>query len=108
MISNFDSRLEPVLIDLELKQYFSSITISTHVGAAKPDGAIFEKALANYEISPCQALHIGDQWVDDFQGAQLAGIHGVLLLRSSLPEYFLEGHQLSEEQVIHRLDQLSW
>jgi putative hydrolase of the HAD superfamily len=41
VLSNFDSRLYTVLEALDLAKYFSTVTISTEVGAAKPQPAIF-------------------------------------------------------------------
>ncbi len=45
VISNFDSRLYSVLQALDLAQFFTSVTISTEVGAAKPDPQIFAAGL---------------------------------------------------------------
>ncbi|MFM6310705.1 MAG: HAD family hydrolase, partial [Dolichospermum sp.] len=42
VLSNFDSRLYLVLQGLGLKEYFTSVTISTQVRAAKPDPEIFK------------------------------------------------------------------
>jgi putative hydrolase of the HAD superfamily len=82
IISNFDSRLYVLIEALGLEQWFSSVTVSTQVGAAKPERAIFEAALAMYQCSPEQALHVGDSWAEDYQGATAAGLHGVWLNRS--------------------------
>lgn len=41
IVSNFDSRIYSVLQGLELKGFFSSVTIATQVGIGKPDGKIF-------------------------------------------------------------------
>jgi putative hydrolase of the HAD superfamily len=83
IISNFDSRLYAVLKALALEQWFSSVTLSTQVGAAKPERDIFEAALAIYGHSPAQAWHVGDSWTEDYQGATAAGLQGVWLNRSS-------------------------
>ena len=94
IISNFDHRLYPVLAALGLAQYFSSITISTAVGAAKPASHIFETALAQHYCPPEQAWHIGDSWRDDYQGAKAAGLTGIWLnrdgktQRASIPPEF--------------------
>ena len=81
VISNFDTRLYEVLDELQLSAYFDSIHISTEVGAAKPDAAIFEVALADNALSPSQALHIGDSLMADAQGAQAAGLSALWLNR---------------------------
>jgi putative hydrolase of the HAD superfamily len=83
IISNFDSRLYILIKTLGLEQWFSSVTLSTQVGAAKPERAIFEAALAIYKHRPEQAWHVGDSWSEDYQGATAAGLQGVWLNRSS-------------------------
>jgi putative hydrolase of the HAD superfamily len=82
IISNFDSRLYPVLEALELSQWFASVTISTHVGSAKPESAIFASALADRGYSPQDAWHVGDSWSEDYEGAIAAGLKGIWLNRS--------------------------
>lgn len=81
VISNFDSRLHTVLAALGLAEFFHSVTISTAVGAAKPDPSIFNRALTQHQYSPEQAWHIGDSWHDDYQGATAAGLTGIWLNR---------------------------
>jgi putative hydrolase of the HAD superfamily len=82
IISNFDSRLYVLMKALGLEQWFSSVTVSTQVGTAKPERAIFEAALAMYQYAPEQAWHVGDSWAEDYQGATAAGLCGVWLNRS--------------------------
>ncbi|MBW4636920.1 MAG: HAD-IA family hydrolase [Gloeocapsa sp. UFS-A4-WI-NPMV-4B04] len=81
VLSNFDSRLYSVLEALDLSQFFTSITISTEVGAAKPDPKIFEVALKKHNSSAQLALHIGDSWQEDYQGANAAGLKAIWLQR---------------------------
>jgi len=84
VISNFDSRLYQVLQVLDLKQYFSSVTISSEVGAAKPDVKIFQSAIAHYQVSPEETWHIGDSKREDYEAAKAMGMQGFLLKRKSL------------------------
>ena len=81
VISNFDSRLYDVLQALGLLAYFDSIHISTEVGAAKPEAAIFAAALQANHLTAPQALHIGDSFREDVQGAQAAGLQAIWLKR---------------------------
>ncbi len=74
IISNFDTRLDRVLESLNLVQFFTSITISSVVGAAKPDKQIFLKALAKHNCQPEKAWHIGDSKQEDYHGANSIGI----------------------------------
>jgi putative hydrolase of the HAD superfamily len=87
LLSNFDSRLYAVIKALDLDRYFDSITISTEVGAAKPDPLIFEVALAKHQIerSPDLAWHIGDSFGEDYLGASAVGIKAFWLNRDRNP-----------------------
>lgn len=82
VLSNFDSRLYSVLDALDLRQFFTSITISTQVGAAKPQPLIFATALDKYKCPAKLAWHIGDSFKEDYQGAKAAGLRAILLQRS--------------------------
>lgn len=81
VLSNFDSRLYPVLNALGLTEFFSSITISTEVGAAKPDRRMFEAALNKHNCPASAAWHIGDSFKEDYQGAKAAGLKAFWLKR---------------------------
>ncbi|WOD38331.1 HAD family hydrolase [Nodosilinea sp. E11] len=81
VISNFDTRLYAVLEALDLINYFSSITISSEAGAAKPDPLIFATALQKHGCEASQAWHVGDSKADDFEGAKAAGLQGILVKR---------------------------
>ncbi len=82
VISNFDSRIYSVLQALQLKQFFSTITISTQVGAAKPDREIFLSALEKHNCPPEAAWHIGDSIKEDYHGAKAVGLRGIWINRS--------------------------
>ena len=84
IISNFDTRLYQVLELLQLKSYFSSITVSSEVGFAKPDPIIFEVALEKHNCLPEEAWHIGDSLREDYQGANAVNIKAFLLERDKL------------------------
>ncbi|HEY9846957.1 MAG TPA: HAD-IA family hydrolase, partial [Candidatus Caenarcaniphilales bacterium] len=66
VISNFDRRLYSVLEALDLAPFFTSITISTEAGAAKPDPQIFGAALEKHGGRALHAWHIGDSLRDDY------------------------------------------
>jgi putative hydrolase of the HAD superfamily len=82
VLSNFDSRLHLVLKALELDQFFTSVTISTEVGVAKPDPEIFAAALQKHYCESQDAWHIGDSFTQDYQGAKAAGLRAILLERT--------------------------
>lgn len=81
VISNFDSRLYAVLKALNLSEFFSSITISTEAGVAKPDPQIFAIALAKHNCIAANAWHVGDSDREDYEAAKAAGLRGVLINR---------------------------
>ncbi|RZM82587.1 HAD-IA family hydrolase [Leptolyngbya iicbica] len=81
VISNFDSRLFTVLDSLALADFFTTVTISSEVGAAKPDPQIFAAALAKHDCEPADAWHVGDSYGDDFEGAKGAGLRAIWLQR---------------------------
>jgi putative hydrolase of the HAD superfamily len=82
VLSNFDSRLYSVLEALNLAEFFDSVTLSTRVGAAKPNPPIFKAGLEKHGCSPSEAWHIGDSYRDDYQGAIAAGLRGIWLRRT--------------------------
>lgn len=79
--SNFDSRLNRILEDHGLSPHLSAVVHSTAVGAAKPDPAIFEHALARLGVRPRRAVHVGDSEHADYRGARNAGLSALLLDR---------------------------
>ena len=83
VISNFDTRLNRILKALELEQFFTTVTISSEVGFAKPDSKIFEVALNKHGFTPQQAWHIGDSFIEDYQGAKQTGIWALCLNRDT-------------------------
>ncbi len=80
IISNFDSRLYGVLRELGIDSYFSSVTISTEAGSAKPDPQIFRYALTKHPTAT-SAVHIGDSYTEDYQGAIASGLQAIWLDR---------------------------
>jgi putative hydrolase of the HAD superfamily len=82
VISNWDSRLESILDGIGLGRRLDVVVISSLVGYSKPHPRIFEIALERSGMGPEEAVHVGDTFRDDVQGAQAAGIRAVLLQRS--------------------------
>jgi putative hydrolase of the HAD superfamily len=84
-ISNWDDRLRPLLGQLGLAQWFDAIVISAEFGQAKPHPAIFQHAASLLQIEPPAILHLGDNRVQDFEGARAAGFQALLLRRGEPP-----------------------
>jgi putative hydrolase of the HAD superfamily len=81
LLSNWDSRLRPLLGDLGIIGYFQTVTISAEVGTEKPDAAIFRRALKDAGVNANSSLHVGDSYRDDIVGARGVGMQAVLLAR---------------------------
>ena len=105
IISNFDTRFFQVSRALGLNAFFDSVTISSLVGAAKPAKKIFSHALDEHMLAPQEALHVGDHRIEDFEGARQAGLHAVLIDRSSdslpHPQTFSSLAQLSSYELLY-------
>jgi putative hydrolase of the HAD superfamily len=82
IVTNFDSRIGPLLAELGLDACFDAVTRAGAVGAAKPDPAIFRHALARHRVEAARALHVGDSPAEDVGGAAAAGLLGVLVDRA--------------------------
>lgn len=80
VVSNFDSRLPPLLADLGLAAALDALVVSSQVGAAKPDPAPFHRALQILQLEAQQVWHVGDSPEDEL-GARAAGIRCLMVRR---------------------------
>lgn len=62
---------------LGLDRYFAFGLTAADVGAMKPHRAMFDAALERAGIAANDAVHIGDQPIDDVQGAKNVGMHTI-------------------------------
>lgn len=74
VITNFDGRFRSIADQLGIARYFHHVIISSEVGADKPDPLIFQRALAAAGVAAADALHVGDDPLCDWQGAERAGL----------------------------------
>jgi putative hydrolase of the HAD superfamily len=81
VVSNFDGRLRMILEQLGVTQFFSHIFLSSELGADKPDPLIYSRALQLRRFAPNETLHVGDDPVRDWQGAEAAGLSVIRLER---------------------------
>lgn len=86
VISNFDRRLLTVLEGLGLRGFFDAVTISSEVGADKPDPVIFQTAMATLHVTAAESLHVGDDPKKD-GGAEAVGLR---VFRLERPQHSLE------------------
>lgn len=66
----------------ELAPYFDHIVISGSFGKGKPDVSIFQHALSLADVSPDEALMVGDKLTTDIRGGLAAGMYTVWINRT--------------------------
>jgi len=64
-------------VRLGLDRYFAFGFTAADVGAMKPHRAMFDAALERAGVVAVDAVHIGDQPIDDVQGAKDVGMHTI-------------------------------
>ncbi len=77
--SNFDSRLRRVATGIDALRPLRHLVISTEVGWRKPAPAFFVELCRRTGLLPQQILFLGDDAVNDYQGARAAGLQALLL-----------------------------
>jgi putative hydrolase of the HAD superfamily len=104
------------LRDVELEAYGLVDLIDQRVSAAdvgylKPHPAIYEQLLARLEVTPEEAIFVGDRPANDIAGANAVGLVSVLMkpayltrdLTGARPDYTIE----RLDQLLPVLDSLS-
>jgi putative hydrolase of the HAD superfamily len=81
VVSNWDVSLHEMLRDAGLRGLVDAAISSAEAGAAKPDPAIFRRALELSGEPAADALHAGDSLEYDVFGALAAGLRAALLVR---------------------------
>jgi len=77
IVSNFDFRLPALLDALEISPRVDVVVLASDVGAAKPDPALFERALSRLGVAPEDTVVVGDHPEHDIAGARNAGLWAV-------------------------------
>ncbi|CAI9391566.1 Pyrimidine 5'-nucleotidase YjjG [Bacillus sp. T2.9-1] len=62
---------------LEIEKYFDVILVSEWEGVKKPDPRIFNKALEILNVSPNEAIFVGDHPENDVLAAKKVGMKGI-------------------------------
>jgi len=75
-----DTQREKLRI-LGLLDRFDALIVSADTGVAKPDPAIFERALGEVGVPAASAVHVGDSLRSDVGGALAAGVGAIWLNR---------------------------
>jgi REG-2-like HAD superfamily hydrolase len=101
VISNFDERLERILEDQQLRQYFQFILTPRNCGLYKPQKEIFIHAANLAKIKSNHNLcHVGDDVKLDYQAAKAAGCQALLFTKNEQSKQSL----LSKHKDIDRND----
>ena len=95
---------------LGLAGYFDSVVLSSEVGRIKPHPELFLRSLQELQVSPAQALYVGDNPHADVAGAAAVGMRAILLRRPAYPGQVAAPeapyHGPAPERVIHSLEPL--
>ena len=84
IISNFDQRLDGLLLQLKLHHYFDKVITCVTAGCSKPDVGIFHYALKDLQDVPAhQCAYIGDSLELDYYPAENAGMIPYLVQREN-------------------------
>lgn len=83
--SNFDARLHPLCDHLPELRPVALRVISSEVGYRKPSAYFYRALLDAAGCAPHEMLMVGDDLLNDVQGARRAGLPAVRLRRSGTP-----------------------
>lgn len=81
LLSNIYRGIRDICRELGLEPYIDVIASSEEAGADKPDPAIFRFALEQIGVDASEAIHVGDQYLQDVVGARNAGITPIFIDR---------------------------
>ncbi len=83
LITNGPSDLQRSKLEiLGIEHWFAAIIISGEWGQAKPDPAVFVRAMKEMGLVPDRVWHVGDSLETDIAGARAAGLSAVWLNRT--------------------------
>ncbi len=71
--------LRVVLKKHDILKYFSSLVFSNEVGMTKPNPAVFNIILENFDVVADEAVHVGDLLETDIAGAKAIGMAAIWL-----------------------------
>ncbi len=104
LITNGLSCLQHEKIDASgLRPYFNAIIVAGDIGFAKPDPRAFQILLKDLQVSPHNALMVGNSVQGDIGGAQAAGIKAILIDRGKIHG---ADDTITPDLVIHQLTEL--
>ena len=78
VISNRDKPFQNVLVEHGIDEFFEFSLAAGEVNIFKPEPGVFEYALRRVNLSPREAIYVGDNYYADVIGARNAGLRPVL------------------------------
>jgi putative hydrolase of the HAD superfamily len=84
-----------------LTECFDAIGVSGELGVGKPDVRAFSHVLKELEVSPGEAVMIGDSWERDIRGALRAGMAVIWISGEKTPP-----EEEAEITVVSRIDEV--
>jgi len=78
VISNRDKPFQEVLVEHGINEFFEFSLAGGEVNMFKPEPGVFEYALQRLNLSPAEAIYVGDNYYADVVGARAAGLQPVL------------------------------
>ena len=103
VISNLRRDMKVLCKQLGLEPYLDLCVTSAEAGAEKPHPPIFLAALQQACVRPAEAVHVGDQYESDVQGARGVGMIPVLLDREDLYENVNDCSRIASIPELDRL-----
>ncbi len=98
IVSNWEPRLSQLCASHGILPHFDFVIASEAEGYVKPHPRMFERALELAGVGPREAVHVGDSYPEDVEGARAAGIQAVLVDRDAKGRvpYWPTVHSLAE------------
>lgn len=78
VISNRDKPFQDVLQEHGIGEFFDFSLAAGEVNSFKPEPGVFEHALRQLNLSPKEAIYVGDNYYADVVGARRAGLQPIL------------------------------
>jgi HAD superfamily hydrolase (TIGR01662 family) len=78
VISNRDKPFQELLLEHGIGEFFDFSLAAGEVRVWKPDPGLFEQALGRVQLSPQDAIYVGDNYYADVVGSRRAGLKPVL------------------------------
>jgi len=78
LASNYDKRLRSVVAGMSGLADVTALAISSEIGWRKPAAQFYDVVGHVFHLSPQQVLMVGDDPVNDYEGARKAGLQAVL------------------------------